>query len=171
MTVPLGVNVVKEEDLWVVNFSPPPIVNPMSKTEVGISGFLHIEVHWAKEKFHLREIIFGKIYFSKVKLRIKTMEVLLIKKERLGSGLIDDENTKMEQVTVGRYEVMDGSPAKGETVPVRIFLAQHENLTPTYVNFNNQFSVEYCLSVVLIDEANRKYFRQQDIVLYRKGQE
>jgi len=164
----LALNVVKEQDIWVVNMPPPPEVFAATKTEVGVNGFLHIEVHLAKEKFHLKEIIVGKIFFAKVKLRIKSMEVVLLKKEKIGSGLIDDENSKVETIQIGRYEIMDGSPARGESVPVRIFLAQHENLTPTYTNFNNQFSVEYYLSVVLIDETNRRYFREHEIQLYRR---
>jgi len=115
----------------------------------------------------LKEVIVGKIFFAKVKLRIKSMEMVLLKKEKIGSGLINDENSKIETTQIGRYEIMDGSPARGESVPVRIFLAQHENLTPTYTNLNNQFSVEYYLSVVLIDETNRRYFREHEIHLYR----
>jgi vacuolar protein sorting-associated protein 26 len=164
----LLLHVVKEQDVWIVNLPRPPEIFSATKTEVGVNGFLHIEVHLAKEKFHLKEIIVGKIYFAKVKLRIKSMEVILLKKEKIGSGLLDDENSKVETIQIGRYEVMDGSPARGESVPVRIFLAQHENLTPTYLNFNNQFSVEYYLSVVLIDETNRRYFREHEIQLYRR---
>ena len=164
----LASNVVKEQDIWVVNIPPPPEINLTTKTEVGVSGYLHIVVYWAKEKFHLKDIIVGKIEFSKVKLRIKSMEVVLLKKEKIGSGLIDDENSKLETISIGKYEIMDGFPAKGETVPVRIFLAEHENLTPTYINCNNQFSVEYFLSIVLIDETNRRYFREHEIQLYRR---
>jgi vacuolar protein sorting-associated protein 26 len=168
LTRHLALNVVKEQDIWLVNLPPPPEIFSASKTEVGVNGFLHIEVHLAREKFHLREIIVGKIFFAKVKLRIKSMEIILLKKEKIGSGLIDDENSKTETIQIGRYEIMDGSPARGESVPVRIFLAQHDNLSPTYTNINNQFSVEYFLSVVLIDETNRRYFREHEIQFYRR---
>jgi vacuolar protein sorting-associated protein 26 len=167
MTRHLAMNVAKEQDIWMVSLPPPPTTFNPSVTEVGVNGFLHIEVHLAKDKFHLKEVIIGKIIFTKVKLRIKSMEIVLLKKEKVGSGLLEDENTKTETIQLGRYEIMDGSPTKGESVPIRLFLAQHENLTPSYVNLNNQFSVEYFLNVVLIDETNRRYFREHKIELFR----
>lgn len=162
-------NVVKEQTLWFVNKTEAPEVNPTSKTEVGVTGFLHIEVTFAKEKFHLNEVIIGKIFFAKVKLKVRSLEILLLKKEKLGSGLITDENNKTEVTQVGKVEIMDGFPAKGETVPIRIFLSQFaDSLTPTMFNVNNQFSVEYFLSIVLIDETGRRYFREHEIQLYRR---
>lgn len=165
-------NVVKEQPVWFLTKAPAPAVElaPVpSKTEVGVTGFLHIEVTFAKERFHLREVIVGKIFFAKVKLKIRSLEILLLKKERLGSGLITDEDARTETLQVGKVEVMDGFPAKGETVPIRIFLAQFaDSLTPTMFNVNNQFSVEYVLSIVLIDETGRRYFREHDIQLYRR---
>jgi vacuolar protein sorting-associated protein 26 len=167
MTRNLAMNVSKEQDVWMVNLPPLPTTFTPSVTEVGVNGFLHIEVHLAKDKFHLKEVIIGKIIFSKVKLRIKSMEIVLLKKEKIGSGLLEDENTKVETIQLGRYEIMDGSPTKGESVPIRLFLAQHDALTPSYINCNNQFSVEYFLNVVLIDETNRRYFREHKIELFR----
>ena len=38
------------------------------------------------------------------------------------------------------YEIMDGGPIKNEIVPIRFFLSPYE-LTPTYINVNNKFSV------------------------------
>ena len=63
---------------------------------------------------------------------------------------------------------MDGAPVRGETVPVRLFLKPFE-LTPTYSNVMNKFSVQYFLNLVLVDEEERRYFKQQEITLYRKG--
>jgi len=45
---------------------------------------------------------------------------------------------------------MDGCPSKNEVIPIRLFLKPYE-LTPTYVNINNRFSVKYFLNLVLID--------------------
>ena len=46
-----------------------------------------------------------------------------------------------------RYEVMDGVPVRGESVPIRLFLAPYP-LTPSYGNVNNKFSVKYFLNLV-----------------------
>ena len=62
---------------------------------------------------------------------------------------------------------MDGAPVKGELVPVRFYLASTD-LTPTYENVNNRFSCRYSLNLVLIDEQDRRYFKQQEIILWRK---
>lgn len=62
---------------------------------------------------------------------------------------------------------MDGAPVKGECIPIRFYLASTE-LTPTYKNVNNRFSCKYFLNLVLIDEEDRRYFKQQEIELWRK---
>ncbi|RRT80157.1 hypothetical protein B296_00024290 [Ensete ventricosum] len=54
----------------------------------------------------------------------------------------------------------------GESIPVRLFLSPYE-LTPTYRNINNKFSVKYYLNLVLMDEEDRRYFKQQEITIYR----
>jgi hypothetical protein len=54
----------------------------------------------------------------------------------------------------------------GESIPVRLFLSPYE-LTPTYRNINNKFSVKYYLNLVLVDEEDRRYFKQQEITVYR----
>jgi vacuolar protein sorting-associated protein 26 len=54
----------------------------------------------------------------------------------------------------------------GESIPVRLFLTPYE-LTPTYRNINNKFSVKYYLNLVLVDEEDRRYFKQQEITMYR----
>lgn len=54
---------------------------------------------------------------------------------------------------------MDGAPVKGELVPVRFYLASTD-LAPTYDNVNNRFSCRYSLNLVLIDEQDRRYFKQ-----------
>lgn len=54
----------------------------------------------------------------------------------------------------------------GESIPVRLFLSPYDP-TPTYRNTNNKFSVKYYLNLVLVDEEDRRYFKQQEITLYR----
>ena len=55
---------------------------------------------------------------------------------------------------------MDGAPVKGESIPIRVFLAGHD-LTPTMRDINKKFSVKYYLNLVLVDEEERRYFKQQ----------
>lgn len=50
----------------------------------------------------------------------------------------------------------------------RLFLSPYD-LTPTYKDVHNKFSVRYFLNLVLVDEEDRRYFKQQEIYLYRKA--
>ncbi|KAJ6331710.1 hypothetical protein OIU76_010152 [Salix suchowensis] len=68
--------------------------------------------------------------------------------------------------TLAKFELMDGAPVRGESIPIRLFLSPYE-LTPTHRNINNKFSVKYYLNLVLVDEEDRRYFKQQEITIYR----
>ncbi|GKU93574.1 hypothetical protein SLEP1_g7161 [Rubroshorea leprosula] len=85
------------------------------------------------------------------------MELEIRRRESTGSG----PNTYVETETLAKFELMDG-----ESIPIRLFLSPYE-LTPTYRNINNKFSVKYYLNLVLVDEEDRRYFKQQEITMYR----
>ncbi len=53
---------------------------------------------------------------------------------------------------------------------MRLFLSPYD-LTPTYKNVANRFNVKYYLNLVLVDEEDRRYFKQQEIFLYRDALE
>jgi len=61
---------------------------------------------------------------------------------------------------------MDGGPIKNETIPIKFYLSPYE-LTPTYLNINNKFTVQYFLNLVLIDVEERRYFKQHEISMMR----
>lgn len=48
----------------------------------------------------------------------------------------------------------------GESIPIRLFLSGYE-LTPTMRDINKKFSVRFYLNLVLVDEEERRYFKQQ----------
>ena len=54
------------------------------------------------------------------------------------------------------------------TLCVRLHARRFDNLTPTFKNINNKFSVKYFLNLVLVDEEDRRYFKQQEVQLWRK---
>ena len=64
---------------------------------------------------------------------------------------------------------MDGAPVKGESIPIRVFLAGYD-LTPTMRDINKKFSVRYYLNLVLVDEEDRRYFKQQVSCLAKSRQ-
>lgn len=157
-------DIVKEVDIAVHTLSSYPEMNNSIKMEVGIEDCLHIEFEYNKSKYHLKDVIVGKIYFLLVRIKIKHMEIAIIKREITGSG----PNTFTENETIAKYEIMDGAPVRGESIPIRVFLAGYE-LTPTMRDINKKFSVRYFLNLVLMDTEDRRYFKQQEITLWRKG--
>lgn len=156
-------NVVKEQDFVVQVAQPAPEVNSTIKMEVGIEECLHIEFEYEKSKYHLSDIIIGKVYFLLVRIKIKHMELAIIKREAAGTGA----NVSNESETLTKFEIMDGAPVRGESIPIRLFMQNYE-MTPTFRSVNNQFSVKYYLNLVLVDEEDRRYFKQQEINLWRQ---
>lgn len=174
-------NIIKEQDIIVRNVTPAPaqpaitetktnedgtvvpVVPPGIKMEVGIEECLHIEFEFDKQKYHLKDVILGKIYFILVRIKIKHMELAIIRRETSGSG----PNTYNESETITKFELMDGAPVKGEVIPIRLFLAPLE-LSPTYRSVCSTFSVKYFLNLVLIDEEDRRYFKQQEVTFWRE---
>nr|CAB3267630.1 vacuolar protein sorting-associated protein 26B [Phallusia mammillata] len=155
----------KELEFIVHTLSTYPEANNNSiKMEVGIEDCLHIEFEYNKQKYHLKDAIIGKIYFLLVRVKIKHMEVHIIKRESTGTG----PNVYHEDDTIAKFEIMDGAPVKGESIPIRLFLAGYD-LTPSMRDVNKKFSVRYFLNLVLIDEEDRRYFKQQEVILWRKA--
>lgn len=167
-----------------------PRLNAPIKMEVGIEECLHIEFQYQKRYYHLNDFIEGNIHFMLVRIKIKYMELAVIRRETSGvtSGVVNgigiggNQLSGMPQQDVGgggggvtetqtltRFEIMDGAPVKGEVIPVRLYLGGiPADLTPTYDSPNSRFSVRYYLNLVLVDEEDRRYFKQQEIILWRK---
>lgn len=156
-------NIIKSLDFAVQNVGVEPEINSPIKMEVGIEDCLHIEFEYNQAKYHLQDVVIGKIFFLLVRIKIKHMEVVIIKRESTGSG----QNMFNESENIEKYEIMDGAPVRGECIPVRLFLSPYE-LTPTFKNVHNKFSVKYYLNLVLVDEEDRRYFKQQEIQMWRK---
>jgi vacuolar protein sorting-associated protein 26 len=113
-----GTNIVKEQDFAVFLPSQLEPESPQNaiKLEVGIEDCLHIEFEYSKSRYHLRDCILGKVHFVLVRIKIKYMELAIIKREVTGN------NAQTENETLVKYEVMDGCPHKDEVIPIRLYL-------------------------------------------------
>jgi len=112
------------------------------------------------------------------------MELAVIRRETSGEGVAvaamasangnpvgvgGGSGGSAETQTLTRFEIMDGAPVKGEVIPVKLFLGGiAADLTPTFDAGLNRFTVKYYLNLVLVDEEDRRYFKQQEIILWRK---
>lgn len=174
-----------EKEVIVQIIEEEPKVNEPIKMEVGIEDCLHIEFEYERKCYHLKDVIVGKINFLLVKIKIKYMELAVIRRETSGENVqmptghdmpISSSSTPLgnhvntETQTLVKHEIMDGAPVKGETIPVKLFLAGiPADLTPSYsAQQNRRFSVKYFLNLVLVDQEDRRYFKQQEIFLWRK---
>jgi hypothetical protein len=55
----------------------------------------------------------GKIYFLLVRIKIKHMEIVIIKRESTGTG----PNVYNESENIAKFEIMDGAPVRGNLYP------------------------------------------------------
>jgi len=160
----LASDFVEEKEIWVEHYQDYPEINSPLKMEVGIEDCLHLEFEYNQHRYHLHDAIVGKIYFLLIRIQLKYMELELIRRE--WSGAHSDAIVESERLV--QFEVMDGSPVKGESIPVRLYLSPiSPKLTPTYVLPNMKFAVRYFLNIVLVDENERRYFKQSEIQLWR----
>ena len=63
-------------------------------------------------RYHLKDVILGKIYFLLVRIKIKHMELAIIRRESAGTG----PNVYNESETLTKFELMDGAPVRGTYV-------------------------------------------------------
>ena len=133
--------------------------NEPIRMDVGIENWLHLTFELDRTKYSTKDVITGRVTFKKVSMFLKSMLLQIIRREKIIGGETDN-------AILCRFEIMDGAPIKNEIVPIRFFLAPYE-LTPTYQNVNNKFSVQYIINLVLFDAKDKRYFKQHEIVLYR----
>lgn len=69
---------------------------------------MHIEFEYNKTKYHLKDVVIGKIYFLLVRLKIKHMELEVRRRESTGTG----SDLYNESETITKFEIMDGAPVR-----------------------------------------------------------
>ena len=65
-------------------------------------------------RYHLKDVIVGKIYFLLVRIKIKHMELSIIRRETTGAP----PNQYNESETITKFEIMDGAPVRGAPLPL-----------------------------------------------------
>jgi vacuolar protein sorting-associated protein 26 len=96
---------------------PPPEINTGIKMEVGIEDCLHIEFEYAKAKYHLRDVVVGKIFFLLVRIKIKHMELEIRRRESAGGGRQHVQRKRNHREVRG-----DGRRARAGRVRARAFV-------------------------------------------------
>jgi vacuolar protein sorting-associated protein 26 len=155
-------SLTKEREFGVVKPMTKEVLknnNEPIRMDVGIENWLHLSFELDRTKYSTKDVITGRVTFKKVSMFLKSMLLQIIRREKIIGGEVDN-------AILCRFEIMDGAPIKNEIVPIRFFLSPYE-LTPTYQNVNNKFSVQYIINLVLFDAKDKRYFKQHEIILYR----
>ena len=94
-------SLIKEQEFIVQVAQPAPETNTPVKMEVGIEECLHIEFEYDKSKYHLADVVVGKVYFLLVRIKIKHMELAVIRREAAGAG--PNQHNESETITCLLY--------------------------------------------------------------------
>lgn len=162
----LSSNIIKETEIFVARFTSEPAVNSMVKVESGYEDAVQIELELSQLKYHCKDVLLGRIYFHIIRVRIFYVTLQVIRKEIIGNG----KNVTNYSDIIGSYEILDGPVAKGDCIPLRVFLKSCK-ITPTYNNISNRASVKYYVNVFLKDEDGRSFSKQQEIIIWRCGKD
>jgi vacuolar protein sorting-associated protein 26 len=154
-----------------------PDSNNSVQLEVGIEDCLHITFTFDKVCLSLQDIFTGRVDFLLVKIRIKHAELAIIRRETISTPTSQPSNSNNPKAplsttdteTLVRYEIMDGCPIRGETIPIRFHLSGVDSLTSTINGAAGILTVKYFANIVLVDEEDRRYFKQHEVSLYRKN--
>jgi hypothetical protein len=79
-----GGSLTKDVHIAVKNVGAPPAADSSVKLEVGIEDCLHIEFEYDHTRYHLSDVVTGKVNFLLVRIKIKYMEVAVIRRESSG---------------------------------------------------------------------------------------
>lgn len=160
-------SMTKEQEFWVHGPQREPEgVDPGIGMEVGLESIVLLSIKYDHVNYEIsRGVIEGRLRFYLVNAKIDKAEVSIIKEETVGQG----EYAVTEKETLKKFEIIDGTPAKDEVVPVRLYLSSIDawKLTPTVASVNNKFSVKYFLHLALLDTKGRRFFKQREIILWR----
>ncbi|KAH7538284.1 hypothetical protein FEM48_Zijuj03G0183200 [Ziziphus jujuba var. spinosa] len=150
-------NIVEYQDFVVRNYSAPPSINNSIKMEVGIEDCLRIEFEYNKSTcWNIdMQVSCERNYWLDLFSSCKNQDKKYGSGDSTGAGA----NTHVETETLAKFELMDGAPVRGESIPIRLFLSPYE-LTPTHRIINNKFSLKYYLNLVLVDEEDQRRWLQ-----------
>lgn len=154
-------DICNSRNIWIKDFSPVPLTPDSGwKLEVGLEDQLHINFTSQKSRFSLKESVEGELHFSLVNLKIKSADLSLVRREIVGTQITDQE-------VLHRYQIIDGPPARYDTIPFKFPLKNLKDLTPSFKEIEKIASLLYFVNLIIYDVEGRRYFKQQEIQLYR----
>jgi len=81
-----GIKSSSEVLFFISNVNTLPELNANIRMEVGIDNLVHLEYELFQNKYHLKDCVLGKVYFVEVKMKVKLVELQIVKIETIGTG-------------------------------------------------------------------------------------
>eukprot|EP01129_Flabellula_baltica_P003450 TRINITY_DN13207_c0_g1_i1.p1 TRINITY_DN13207_c0_g1~~TRINITY_DN13207_c0_g1_i1.p1 ORF type:complete len:325 (-),score=57.44 TRINITY_DN13207_c0_g1_i1:23-997(-) len=129
--------------------------NPSLRNEVGIKDILQLTYSFQHKYYYNDGVILGNVLFDKVGAEIDNMEISFVKVETCGTG----SRKQITKVQLNTFELMEGSPVKGDIIPIRFHLDPLD-LKPSVKNMENIFSLKYYIRLTITDSDKRKFYQQ-----------
>ena len=152
---------IKNAQFIILNYSPTPYNTPLH-SEIGISNIIHLEFVFPKKTYDCRECICGAVYFIIVKMRIVKLSFELICRESFDINVID----YAKKIQIKEYEFLDGSPVRGDHIPIRIYLSEL-NIWPYTAYAGSALQVQYYLRAQIVTENGQQFFKRAKIQFER----
>jgi hypothetical protein len=133
---------------------------PAIHFNAGLEDILNLELQLDRRAYSIEDVIVGSLTFLDNHIAIRRADIEIRRQE---SGF----SLPMQSVLVGSFQVLAGSPKPACKLPIRIFLRQFDDLTPTYEDVCGLFSVHYMLRVVVTDIGDRRFWKEQPIAFWR----
>ena len=153
--------VVNEKQFYVVGFD---VKEPQAffKDEIGIPDLLHMEILMPNKYYETNDVIIGKVFFITLKLKIVSINISIIHQEYYE----DDKIIIRNENVLTSYEILDGSPVRGDGIPFRIYLSGC-NLK-WYLNFSGSKLMSRIFAKITVwDASGEKYTKQIKIYFVR----
>lgn len=155
VVVHLMKNYKVEEQFVLLSFDERPESNESLHNEVGIRGVIHMEFIFPHQFVDCTESVVGSIYFILIKLRIVKMALYLYRSETF----VGENSYVRNKTCIDHVEIMDGSPVKGDPIPIRLFVSAY-NIWPLKNFRGTPLKVEHYLRVQLVDENGKSYYKR-----------
>jgi len=161
-------SMTKVQEFWVKQIanSPQMLMDDGIHMEVGLEGIVMLAINYHNVWVDVRDgVIEGVLKFFLVKAEIDKCELTIKRKETTGRADYPFE----EEEVLQKFEIIDGTPAKDEIVPVRFFLKaiQDWRLTPSNEDIAKKYKIEYLIHLALCDTKGHRFFKQKTIHFYR----
>lgn len=160
VTIKRPIDLVAEAAFAVLLDYPPK--NQEGATTISLrEDNASIDVDFKRFSYHMRDVIEGTVKLAKSRCDLKNIELKIVREE-----CIPPNSSTADRDPVLEYEVCDGTPEVDEEIPFKIHLIAVD-LSPSYTNVNNRFSVKYYLRVHTTDEFGNKYYKDSEINIWR----